>query len=122
MPAGGAEAIRSTIRDMGRTVTMTDKEPFGNSEQLDTISRQAAISHVDDVPYIKDHPNVGLLWKAWIESLPSAQPERKKGKWIVSHIPDSMLWECNQCGFDCGAHSFNFCPNCGADMRGEQNG
>ena len=41
----------------------------------DMISRQAAISHVDDVPYIKDHPNVGLLWKAWIESLPSAQPE-----------------------------------------------
>jgi len=51
----------------------------------------------------------------------SAQPERKKGKWIVSHIPDSMLWECNQCGFDCGAHSFNFCPNCGADMKGEKN-
>ena len=41
----------------------------------DSISRQAAISHVDDVPYIKDHPNVGLLWKAWIESLPSAQPD-----------------------------------------------
>ena len=45
----------------------------------DTISRQAAISHVDDVPYIKDHPTVGLLWKAWIESLPSAQPEQR---WI----------------------------------------
>lgn len=45
----------------------------------DLISRQAAISHVDDVPYIKDHPNVGLLWKAWIESLPSAQPEQR---WI----------------------------------------
>ena len=41
----------------------------------DLISRQSAISHVDDVPYIKEHPNVGLLWKAWIESLPSAQPE-----------------------------------------------
>jgi len=41
----------------------------------DLISRQAAISHVDDVPYIKEYPDVGLLWKAWIESLPSAQPE-----------------------------------------------
>ena len=41
----------------------------------DLISRQAAISHVDDVPYIKEHPNVGLLWKAWIESLPAAQPD-----------------------------------------------
>lgn len=49
------------------------------SKQIDDlralISRQAAISHVDDVPYIKEHPNVGLLWKAWIESLPSAQPQ-----------------------------------------------
>ena len=44
----------------------------------DLISRQAAIDAVGDVPYIKDHPNVGLLWKAWIESLPSAQLERKK--------------------------------------------
>ena len=44
----------------------------------DLISRQAAIEAVGDVPYIKEHPNVGLLWKAWIESLPSAQPERKK--------------------------------------------
>ena len=59
-------------------------------------------------------------YKEQLENMPSAQPERKNGKWIVSHIPDSMLWECNQCGFDCGAHSFNFCPNCGADMRGEQ--
>ena len=52
------------------------------------------------------------------QDMPTA--ERKTGKWIVSHIPDSMLWECNQCGFDCGAHSFNFCPNCGADMKGEK--
>lgn len=59
----------------------------------DLISRQAAISHVDDVPYIKDHPNEGLLWKAWIESLPSAQqwtpcserlPE-KSGRYLVTN-------------------------------------
>ena len=51
-------------------------EALSQESNEDVISRQAAISHVDDVPYIKDHPNVGLLWKAWIESLPSAQPER----------------------------------------------
>ena len=52
----------------------------------DLISRQAAISHVDDVPYIKDHPNVGLLWKAWIESLPSAQPE-------ITRCKDCKHWD-----------------------------
>lgn len=52
-----------------------------------------------------------------IEHAPTIDPERKTGKWIVSHVPGSMLWECNQCGFDCGAHSFNFCPMCGAKME-----
>ena len=53
----------------------------------DLISRQAAIEAVGDVPYIKEHPNVGLLWKAWIESLPSAQPEQR---WIPcsEKLPD----------------------------------
>ena len=51
-------------------------EALSQESSEDVISRQAAISHVDDVPYIKDHPNVGLLWKAWIESLPSAEPWR----------------------------------------------
>ena len=97
----------------------------------DTISRQAAISHVDDVPYIKEHPNVGLLWKAWIEQLPSAQPERKRGRWIYGE--DNLGtgrdgWFCSECGhFEMWDYSAdmksaelnlpNYCPNCGADMR-----
>ena len=95
----------------------------------DLISRQAAISHVDDVPYIKEHPNVGLLWKAWIESLPSAQPERIKGHWIDAVIPNDSgclpVIVCDKCNtffpLQFGA-GHNFCPNCGADMRGEQDG
>ena len=64
------------------------------------------------------------------KALPSAQPERKKGEWI--HKPDIYLdeqtWECSECGepwiFIEGTPSennANFCPNCGADMRGELN-
>lgn len=52
-----------------------------------------------------------------VENATTIESERKKGKWIVSHVPGSMLWECNQCGFDCGAHSFNFCPMCGVKME-----
>ena len=40
-----------------------------------------------------------------------------RGKWGDNGIPGSMLCGCSECGFTCGAHSFNFCPNCGADMR-----
>lgn len=42
------------------------------------------------------------------------------GRWVDnSKVPDSILSECSQCGYSCGAYTFNFCPNCGADMRGE---
>ena len=60
-----------------------------------------------------------------LDALPSAEPERKKGEWIkVGHWGRS--YKCNQCGnyldFDgvnAGRGDANFCPNCGADMRGE---
>lgn len=51
-------------------------------------------------------------------SLPSAQPERKTGKWTKENA-------CEFCGFqpwyERDIHTLSFCPNCGADMRGELN-
>lgn len=86
----------------------------------DAVSRQAAINELRE--FEKKLETATQLWavkgcKNIIGALPSVQPQRKTGKWIVSHVPGSMLWECNQCGFDCGAHSFNFCPMCGAKME-----
>ena len=53
------------------------------------------------------------------EQLPSAQPEREKGKWIADNHD---FWVCSNCKFPSEAHGANilykFCPNCGADMRG----
>ena len=98
-------------------------EEHTETHACDLISRQAAISHVDDVPYIKEHPNVGLLWKAWIESLPPAQPERKKGKWI-KHIDDlfpaESTIECSECHHEQPLTiDDNYCPNCGSFNGGE---
>ena len=66
----------------------------------DTIYRQAAIDALVSI----------------IEELPSAQPERKKGRWI--DMDDHVMCSC------CGAAHYgvdrNYCPNCGADMRGGQ--
>lgn len=49
--------------------------------------------------------------------------ERKKGEWIK--MPYHVT-ECSECGFSLedwiqGAF-YNYCPNCGADMRGEADG
>ena len=53
------------------------------------------------------------------------QPERKTGKWI-NHRNDNghNIADCSECGealqwFDDDIKP-NFCPNCGADMRGDK--
>lgn len=48
------------------------------------------------------------------------EPERRKGKWITQQFGS---WaECSECHelYDIPIAISNFCPNCGADMRGEQ--
>ena len=44
------------------------------------------------------------------------------GKWGDNGIAGSMLVKCSVCGFDCGANSFSYCPNCGANMDGGNEG
>lgn len=77
----------------------------------DTIYRQAAIDALSQYPFEKVVNCVSI-----IEELPSAQPERKKGRWI--DMDDHVMCSC------CGAAHYgvdrNYCPNCGADMRGGQ--
>lgn len=42
--------------------------------------------------------------------------EQKKGKWIEQRCR-ILWWECSECGRGV-LNRTNFCPNCGADMRG----
>lgn len=52
-------------------------------------------------------------------SLPSVEPERKKGRW--QRRKGSDCWECSQChavleSDDIVRHNFYYCYHCGADM------
>ena len=60
-----------------------------------------------------------------INAEPTIEPERKKGAWIN----EGRIIRCNRCktGYAVvkgmkSALTYNFCPNCGADMREEQDG
>lgn len=53
------------------------------------------------------------------------EPERKKGRWIIDKDCEgkSRTITCNLCGHkEFNWHNPSYCENCGADMRGEQNG
>lgn len=66
-----------------------------------------------------------------IKAIPSAQPERKKGRWIYGEHDIAMCdgYRCDKCGFFVPwdykfkfidfINDYHFCPNCGSDMRGE---
>lgn len=68
-----------------------------------------------------------------IEGVPSAQPEQKKGKWIIKEtLYEDEEAKCSCCGFETlvnqpgnGLHMVNdlhFCPNCGCQMqKGDSN-
>lgn len=89
----------------------------------DVIYRQDAIDAFDaqcweriNIPICKEIRNAA---KDTIKKLPSAQPERKTGKWIFPYETTTMVTHCSECGAY-GNKNNNFCPHCGADMRGEQ--
>ena len=100
----------------------------------------------------EEDPNCGVDAEWIIRKLPSAQPEttlhitkikkhvsdfsdldeepgRKTGKWIIPVPRGDVItysrayWECDQCHKAIYfGNDMKFCPNCGADMRGEDNG
>lgn len=103
----------------------------------DLISRQALC---DDLREYKVHPvpvssdesevkgyNDGIdLAISVIAEFPSAEPERKKGKWIydterVWHDGGIYVqYHCSECRFQIIGSLYNYCPYCGADMRGDR--
>ena len=90
----------------------------------DLISRQAAIDVMAELQgraYTKaELKGISKAWKR-IKQLPSAEPVTH-GKWIDRNgATVAPFWERYECSL-CGARSndSNFCPNCGADMRGEE--
>ena len=90
----------------------------------DCISREQALKELKESAeyHANDSREEALLRRDRdiIRALPSVTPqEPKTGHWIPSHIPESILDECSECGFSCGAFTFNYCPNCGAKMESE---
>lgn len=87
------------------------------------IERQAAIDALNEVD---DGASISTAITV-IEGLPSAQPERKKGKWEPFWAyGKTVRHRCSECLAVAARDDFgneylsDYCTVCGADMRGEE--
>lgn len=98
--------------------------PSAEPEQIIKIGQrsgktlESAIDYLQSTGWLQEHDRI---------LTESAEPERKKGKWIEQDDSwDGVYYECSVCkeaytliDGTPSDNNYNFCPNCGADMRGE---
>lgn len=94
----------------------------------DLISRQAILKHIEKIrqgtQMMDDIHRASIIMTGMhlceeaVRNQPSAE---RKGSWVGIDDEPCETFECDRCGFVLedwiqGA-LYNFCPNCGADMR-----
>lgn len=96
---------------------------------MELISRDEAVVMLEDMEGQRDEDGYIRVYKCdVIDNLRSlsTMEERNEGRWIDRKElidADLNLWGysqiCSECGFILGAKEYNYCPNCGAKMKGE---
>lgn len=90
----------------------------------DLINRADAIEAMDErwgdikrtnKRVAKGHEAVYLDMRATISALPSA--DAVQGEWVRHELWGNPWFTCSECNYH-GRNDFNFCPNCGARMKG----
>lgn len=77
----------------------------------------------DFIERLSHIPMVQEAIRKSMDKMPTIETEREKGAWIN----EGRIIRCNKCktGYAVvkgmkSALTYNFCPNCGADMRGDK--
>ena len=121
------EAIELAISALQAQEAKNSNESSLTQKGLDTISRQAAKE-----AYCKKFCHPGVLCPdsgfcrevdEAFDPVPSAQPERKNGRWEMKPDPFGIFGEipiCSECGCTTKMRDkTKFCPHCGAQMEGQ---
>lgn len=106
----------------------------GRLIDADALKESIRCSDTDE-PKVLSPKKLHKVLTEWIDKRPTIE-ERKTGKWIIKEgreqgydIAGVKTWYlqimCDKCGFiktaiEGRTGQYNYCPNCGADMRGEQ--
>ena len=103
----------------------TAVQRWGKNSMSDLIERQAAINAaieaVDTWDGGSNKERERYICEA-LEKLPLVHSERESDEWIEALVAGMPAIHHKKCGAFVyapnGKKGFNFCPNCGADMRG----
>lgn len=68
----------------------------------------------EDLHYDEDWYAGIITAEVLVDGMPTIEAERKKGKWV----DDGCDTRCGECGEKQEFPHWQFCPNCGTDMRG----
>ncbi len=135
MPSYADMMKTGVVQKVDFIITSPKQSKHGIGERKmteDTISRQAAIDAVYKCTnyFIGNLPTMITKDDAYkvLHEVPSAErnPDRKVGKW-VEEDDDIIHGHCSSCGWvsvwqETDVFGMNYCPNCGADMRGDNDG
>jgi len=81
-------------------------------------SKFCKVFYTDPIPETRFAPS-----EEYVKPKASAQPMRKKGRWIDTGSMEEWWakeFKCSECG-ESMLGTANYCHNCGAEMRGEAN-
>ena len=87
---------------------------------IDADALKAYVSN-KSTHWLNEWDTVGVLTAVDKQPTIEARPV-VRGEWILTHGEDGLYYDCSVCGHCAGrGRKSNFCPKCGADMRGGEN-
>ena len=135
VPTESSESEKHQLQEEIPTNTPTDL--ISRQDAIDTLKRVAgvgnrAIDALKNMPTMDRprpiDPTIRVDLESGVVPISACEPkgpktiiyaDRPKGEWKC--MSDCGVTECDQCGWSIEEYvgDYNFCPNCGADMRGE---
>ena len=94
----------------------TNPDHFKAHEKFIQFMDDAEISSFGKWQWANGFNTALIAIKIGLEKLSSAQPERKKGKWIHYDGEFDYDFKCSECGYGVWDNS-DFCPGCGCQME-----
>lgn len=113
--------------DKDRRVSMRIIDADALKKYVGTYDGTTAQVEAVEVQYIDNAPTIDDLSeysdKLWKQAYERGKAERPQGEWINQSQGAKYPCECSECHTEpfCNDEGYvlsNFCPNCGADMRG----